>query len=106
MAFRFPIRAPNIEANIESTHPLQITIQSEPFQNVGIITATIMLNILHNKGTYKILLGLFLHIKKQHTTMISTEIMVIRISLPFHSGILKTALKIPYTAYGAAYAKK
>jgi hypothetical protein len=66
MVVLLPINAPIIETIIDNTHPLQIKIQSEPFQKSSEKTV-IIVNALHISGTYQKLLGFFLTTKKQQT---------------------------------------
>ena len=62
ISFLLPNLAPIIETIIDSTQPLQITIQSELIQKFGSMMAEIIPMMLHNTGTYQILFGFCLQI--------------------------------------------
>lgn len=65
LVFLFPAINPVNEAINDNTHPLQITIQSEPIQMFGSIIAEIIPMMLLSTGTYQILFGSSLTMKKQ-----------------------------------------
>ena len=60
-----PFLAPIIEANIDSTNPPHIGIHIGVIQKFGSIIAAIIPIALQMMGTYQMLLGFFLTIKKQ-----------------------------------------
>jgi hypothetical protein len=70
MAFRFPIRAPIIETIRVKAHPLQIIPHHDVVvQNPGSAIAATINPVLQIMGTYQMLLGFSLTMKKQHVAV-------------------------------------
>jgi hypothetical protein len=74
MAFRFPICAPIIETIIDSTHPPHIGIHIMLFQKLGSRIDDKISPALQIKGTYQILFGFSMTIKKQPAAIIKSLI--------------------------------
>jgi hypothetical protein len=68
----FPTLAPMIDAIIDSTHPPQMGIHIVVFQKLGSTKAEIISKALQINGTYQILLGFRLTMKKQPMAIIKS----------------------------------
>ena len=66
---RRPTIAPLIAPIRDNTHPPHITIHRDVIQKFGSTIAEIIPIVLHRIGTYQILFGLCLHMKKQAIAM-------------------------------------
>jgi hypothetical protein len=58
-----------MDAIIDSTHPPQMSIHNDVTQKVGSMMAAMMPTALQISGTYQMLLGFCLTMKKQQTAM-------------------------------------
>jgi len=116
MVLRFPIHVPIIETMIDSTHPPHIGIHIMLFQKSGSRIDDKIRPALQIKGTYQILFGFSLTIKKQPAAIIKSLIiwlynpvsvwgviieseMIKTISATIKTNNANTALGIP-TKYG------
>jgi hypothetical protein len=64
-----PLKYPTIDAITDSTHPPQMNIHSAEIQKLGSTMADQMPIALHRTGTYQIVRGFCLTMKKQQAAM-------------------------------------
>jgi hypothetical protein len=108
MAFLLPIRAPIIEAIIDSNNAPQSDINIRLSQESVSVIAAQVKNALIIRGTYQMLVGFCLTIKKQHMAFTKPHIrntkaiLVSASTLTQSSGIAKITTNPPSKAYNAS----